>query len=122
MKAVKLQADYFYKLCIDSNYIRTAQIAKNIKWSVPTSYGDIEITINLTKFQKTPKPLLWKNCSHRQAIQNVCFALIILAMLADQLPAVKTMVLYLWICVVKSGICNTALFMYIIMSTVLWRT
>ncbi len=49
--------DYFYKLCIDSNYIRTAQIAKNIKWAVPTSYGDIEITINLTKPEKDPKTI-----------------------------------------------------------------
>ena len=31
-KGPKAATNYFYKLCIDSNYIRTAQIAKNIKW------------------------------------------------------------------------------------------
>ncbi len=56
-KGVKAATDYFYKLCIDSNYIRTAQIAKNIKWEVPTSYGDLEITINLTKPEKDPKTI-----------------------------------------------------------------
>ena len=53
----KAATDYFYKLCIDSNYIRTAQIAKNIKWNTPTEYGDLEITINLTKPEKDPKTI-----------------------------------------------------------------
>ena len=53
----KAATDYFYKLCIDSNYIRTAQIAKNIKWNTATPYGDLEITINLTKPEKDPKTI-----------------------------------------------------------------
>ncbi len=56
-KGVKAATDYFYKLCIDSNYIRTAQIAKNIKWDTSTPYGDLEITINLTKPEKDPKTI-----------------------------------------------------------------
>lgn len=56
-KGVKAATDYFYKLCIDSNYIRTAQIAKNIKWNTATPYGDLEITINLTKPEKDPKTI-----------------------------------------------------------------
>ena len=32
-KGPKAATNYFYKLCIDSNYIRTAQIAKNIRYS-----------------------------------------------------------------------------------------
>ena len=56
-EGVKAATDYFYKLCIDSNYIRTAQIAKNIKWDVPTEYGNLEITINLTKPEKDPKTI-----------------------------------------------------------------
>ena len=47
--------DYFYHLCIVSNYIRTAQIAKNIKWEHPCRYGTLEITINLTKPEKGPQ-------------------------------------------------------------------
>lgn len=48
---------YFYGLCIASNYIRTAQIAKNIKWDYPCKYGRLEITINLTKPEKDPKTI-----------------------------------------------------------------
>ncbi len=49
--------DYFYELCIASNYIRTAQIAKNIQWEYPCKYGALEITINLTKPEKDPKTI-----------------------------------------------------------------
>ena len=48
---------YFYHLCIVSNYIRTAQIAKNIQWEYPCRYGTLEITINLTKPEKDPKTI-----------------------------------------------------------------
>ncbi|MEG1276243.1 MAG: UDP-glucose--hexose-1-phosphate uridylyltransferase [Ruthenibacterium sp.] len=54
---VRAATDYFYDLCIASNYIRTAQIAKNIAWSYPCSYGALEITINLTKPEKDPKTI-----------------------------------------------------------------
>lgn len=47
--------DWFYDLCVVSNYIRTAQIAKNIQWNTVTPYGALEITINLTKPEKDPK-------------------------------------------------------------------
>lgn len=53
----KSATDWFYRLCIESNYIRTAQIAQNIKWSTSTSYGDLEITINMTKPEKDPKTI-----------------------------------------------------------------
>ncbi len=48
---------WFYDLCIKSNYIRTAQIAKNIKWDYACKYGELEITINLTKPEKDPKTI-----------------------------------------------------------------
>ncbi len=56
-EGVRAATDYFYDLCIVSNYIRTAQIAKNIKWDYPCKYGDLEITINLTKPEKDPKTI-----------------------------------------------------------------
>ena len=56
-EGVRAATDYFYDLCIKSNYIRTAQIAKNIKWTYPCKYGDLEITINLTKPEKDPKTI-----------------------------------------------------------------
>ncbi|QPC45538.1 UDP-glucose--hexose-1-phosphate uridylyltransferase [Mangrovibacillus cuniculi] len=46
--------DYLYRLSNDSNYIRTGRIAKNQHWLTNTDYGDIEITINLSKPEKDP--------------------------------------------------------------------
>ena len=54
-KGPQAATDWFYDLCVVTNYIRTAQIAKNIQWTTPTAYGDLEITINLTKPEKDPK-------------------------------------------------------------------
>ncbi|WP_106768430.1 UDP-glucose--hexose-1-phosphate uridylyltransferase [Paenibacillus faecalis] len=47
----------FYKLCIDSNYIRMDRVSKNEYWKHATVYGDIEITINLSKPEKSPKEI-----------------------------------------------------------------
>ena len=49
--------DYFYNLCRDSDYIRTYRIKKDLKWSVPSVYGEIDITINLSKPEKDPKAI-----------------------------------------------------------------
>ena len=47
----------FYALSKQNDYIKTKAIAKNIAYSVPTQYGDIEITINLSKPEKDPKAI-----------------------------------------------------------------
>ena len=49
--------DYFYKLSQDSNYIRRYRIKKDMRWSVPSPYGDIDISINLSKPEKDPKAI-----------------------------------------------------------------
>lgn len=46
--------DYFYKLSKDTNYIRQYRIDKNIKWIYSSEYGELEITINLSKPEKDP--------------------------------------------------------------------
>ena len=56
-KGAKAATDWFYDLCVVSNYIRTAQIAQNIQWTSDTPYGELEITINLTKPEKDPKTI-----------------------------------------------------------------
>ena len=48
---------YYYTLSQDTNYIRRDRIAKDMKWEVPSVYGDIEITINLSKPEKDPKAI-----------------------------------------------------------------
>ncbi|MBE7050644.1 MAG: UDP-glucose--hexose-1-phosphate uridylyltransferase [Ruminococcaceae bacterium] len=49
--------EYFYKLSGDSNYIRRYRIAKDKKWKTKTPYGDIDITINLSKPEKDPRDI-----------------------------------------------------------------
>ena len=49
--------DYFYRLCLDCDYIRTYRVKRDLKWSVSSEYGDIDITINLSKPEKDPKAI-----------------------------------------------------------------
>ncbi|MCA1065240.1 UDP-glucose--hexose-1-phosphate uridylyltransferase [Rossellomorea sp. AcN35-11] len=49
--------DYFYKLSQDSNYIQTKRIRQNISYKVETEYGELDITINLSKPEKDPKQI-----------------------------------------------------------------
>lgn len=49
--------DYFYKLSQDTDYIRRYRIKKDQKWVAPTKYGDLDITINLSKPEKDPKAI-----------------------------------------------------------------
>lgn len=49
--------DWFYRMCCDARYVRTAAIAKNIGWTSPTQWGNLEITINLSKPEKDPKAI-----------------------------------------------------------------
>ena len=53
----KEATDYFYKLSQDSDYIRRYRIKKDRKWKVESPYGDIDITINLSKPEKDPKAI-----------------------------------------------------------------
>ena len=56
-KSPKEATDYFYKLSCDSNYIRRNRIKKDVKWTVDSEYGEIEITINRSKPEKDPKAI-----------------------------------------------------------------
>lgn len=49
--------DNYYKLSRDSDYIRRYRIAKDIKWKTETEYGELDITINLSKPEKDPKAI-----------------------------------------------------------------
>lgn len=49
--------DYFYHLCQQNDYIKTRAIKKNIVFPVMTEYGELEITINLSKPEKDPKEI-----------------------------------------------------------------
>ena len=49
--------DFYYKLSCDSDYIRRYRIKKDMKWIAATEYGDLDITINLSKPEKDPKAI-----------------------------------------------------------------
>ena len=49
--------DWFYRLCQDTNYIRAARVARDEKWQTATPYGELEITINLSKPEKDPRAI-----------------------------------------------------------------
>lgn len=56
-KSSKEATDYFYKLSKDSDYIRRYRIKKDMKWKVDSAYGEMDITINLSKPEKDPKAI-----------------------------------------------------------------
>ena len=53
----KAATDWYYQFSQDTNYIRRDRIAKDMKWVTPTEYGDLDITINLSKPEKDPKAI-----------------------------------------------------------------
>ena len=53
----KAATDWYYKFSQDTNYIRRDRIAKDVQWKAPTEYGELDITINLSKPEKDPKAI-----------------------------------------------------------------
>ena len=53
----KEATDYFYNLSRNNNYIMTERVKKNIIWKTKTKYGELDITINLSKPEKDPKEI-----------------------------------------------------------------
>ena len=49
--------DWYYKLSCDTNYIRRYRIAKDMRWKYNSKYGQMDITINLSKPEKDPKAI-----------------------------------------------------------------
>ncbi len=50
-------SDWFYTFSCDTDYIRRYRIAKDMKWKVDTKFGELDITINLSKPEKDPKTI-----------------------------------------------------------------
>ena len=49
--------NFYYSFSRNTNYIRVDRVSKDLKWKVPSEYGDIDITINLSKPEKDPKAI-----------------------------------------------------------------
>ena len=57
IRSSKAATDWYYSFSKATNYIRTDRIAKDVKWVSPTEFGDIDITINLSKPEKDPRDI-----------------------------------------------------------------
>ncbi len=73
--------EYFYDFSRNTNYIRVDRIVKDMRWKVPSIYGDIDISINLSKPEKDPKAIAaarnMKNSSYPKCqlcVENVGYA------------------------------------------------
>ena len=53
----KAASDFYYSFSRLTNYVRDDRIEKDIEWTTPTKYGDIVLTINLSKPEKDPKAI-----------------------------------------------------------------
>ena len=53
----KTATDWFYRFCQDTDYIRRYRVARDRKWKAATPYGELDITINLSKPEKDPKAI-----------------------------------------------------------------
>ncbi len=56
-KSPESATDYFYGLACDSNYIRIDRIARDLKWKSESEFGELDITVNLSKPEKDPKAI-----------------------------------------------------------------
>lgn len=56
-KSPEAATEFFYKFSQDSDYIRRYRVKKDMKWKVDSPYGEIDITINLSKPEKDPKAI-----------------------------------------------------------------
>lgn len=59
-EGVESATEYLYSLSVNSNYIRMADVRKNICWYAEGEKGDIGITINLSKPEKDAKQVLYE--------------------------------------------------------------
>jgi len=53
-QGIHAATEFFYDICRKCDYIRVDRISKNLEWPHPTLYGNLDITINLTKPEKNP--------------------------------------------------------------------
>ena len=56
-RSPRAATDWYYQFSQDTNYIRRDRIAKDVQWKAPTQYGELDITINLSKPEKDPKAI-----------------------------------------------------------------
>ena len=68
----KEATDYFYELSKNSNYIQMNRIQKNMHFKAETIYGEMDITINMSKPEKDPEQIeREKNLKHSDSLSKM---------------------------------------------------
>ena len=57
LESPEAATDWYYKFSCDTDYIRRYRIAKDMRWKYASEYGELDITINLSKPEKDPKAI-----------------------------------------------------------------
>ena len=56
-KSPEEATEWYYRFSQDTDYIRRYRVQKDMRWKAATEYGNLEITINLSKPEKDPKAI-----------------------------------------------------------------
>ena len=64
--------DWYYRFSYDTDYIRRYRIARDMRWKYESDYGPIDITINLSKPERIPKPLPQLSWPPSPVIPSAC--------------------------------------------------
>ncbi|MCM1544047.1 MAG: UDP-glucose--hexose-1-phosphate uridylyltransferase [Ruminococcus sp.] len=56
-KSPEAATDFYYKFSRDTDYIRRYRVAKDLKWKAKSEYGELDITVNLSKPEKSPEEI-----------------------------------------------------------------
>ncbi len=56
-KSPQAATDWYYDFSQNTNYIRRDRCAKDLRWKAPTDYGELDITVNLSKPEKDPRAI-----------------------------------------------------------------
>ena len=70
----KTATDFYYHFSQATNYIRTDRIIKDEKWTTDTEFGQMDITINLSKPEKDPRDIAKAAAARNLDIRRVCSA------------------------------------------------
>ena len=56
-KSPEEATEWYYRFSQDTDYIRRYRVQKDMRWKTATEYGNLDITINLSKPEKDPKAI-----------------------------------------------------------------
>lgn len=71
-RGIKAATDWLYNLNQKNYYIKTERVAKNISWKTKTKFGNLELTINMSKPELTPQEIAYFAKHSRDGVYPKC--------------------------------------------------